>query len=60
MCFFLGQAAVDFLLEENLKARVSCWYIKQYIEEQPHQEYKDLLITWWSMDHLLYRLKSCF
>ncbi|XP_037544588.1 protein NATD1-like [Nematolebias whitei] len=41
----LSQAAVDFLLEENLKARVSCWYIKQYIEEQPQQVYKDLLIT---------------
>ncbi|XP_017283999.1 protein NATD1-like [Kryptolebias marmoratus] len=40
----LSQAAVDFLLEENLKARVSCWYIKQYLEEQPQQLYKDLVI----------------
>ncbi|XP_013889515.1 protein NATD1 [Austrofundulus limnaeus] len=41
----LSQAAVDFLLEENLKARVSCWYIRRYIEEQPQQLCKDLLIT---------------
>lgn len=41
----LLQAAMDFLVEEKLKARVSCWYIKKYIEEQPEQRYKDLLIS---------------
>ncbi|XP_026213154.1 protein NATD1-like [Anabas testudineus] len=41
----LSQAAVDFLVEENLKARVSCWYIKKYIEDHPAQLYKDLVIT---------------
>ncbi|XP_041830123.1 protein NATD1-like [Melanotaenia boesemani] len=40
----LSQAAMDFLVEENLKARVSCWYIKKYIEEHP-QLYKDLVIS---------------
>nr|XP_046271954.1 protein NATD1-like [Scatophagus argus] len=41
----LSQAAMDFLLEENLKARVSCWYIKKYIEEHPLQLYKELVIA---------------
>ncbi|CAB1418973.1 unnamed protein product [Pleuronectes platessa] len=40
----LSQAAMDFLVEENLKARVSCWYIKKYIEEHPVQQVKDLVI----------------
>ncbi|XP_038563178.1 protein NATD1-like [Micropterus salmoides] len=41
----LSQAAMDFLVEENLKAHVSCWYIKKYIEDHPLQHYKDLVIT---------------
>ncbi|XP_071321149.1 protein NATD1-like [Trachinotus anak] len=41
----LSQAAVDFLVEENLKARVSCWYIKKYIEDHPLQQFKDCIIT---------------
>ncbi|XP_005814446.2 protein NATD1-like [Xiphophorus maculatus] len=42
----LSQAALDFLLEEKLKARVSCWYIKKYIDEQPEQQqYKDFIIS---------------
>ncbi|XP_029997683.1 protein NATD1-like [Sphaeramia orbicularis] len=41
----LSKAAMDFLVEENLKAHVSCWYIKKYIEEHPLQNYKDLVIT---------------
>lgn len=39
------QAALDFLSEEHLKARVSCWYIQKYIEEQPLERYKDLVIS---------------
>ncbi|XP_039979257.1 protein NATD1-like [Xiphias gladius] len=41
----LSQAAMDFLAEENLKARVSCWYIKKYIEERPLPHFKDLVIA---------------
>ncbi|XP_015241396.1 PREDICTED: protein NATD1-like [Cyprinodon variegatus] len=40
----LSKAAMDFLVEENLKAHVSCWYIKKYIDEQPQQQYKDYII----------------
>lgn len=42
---FLLQAAMDFLVEENLKAHVSCWYIKKYIEEHPQRHYEELVIT---------------
>ncbi|XP_023258949.1 protein NATD1-like [Seriola lalandi dorsalis] len=41
----LSQAAMDYLVEENLKAHVSCWYIRKYIEEHPLQHLKDLIIT---------------
>lgn len=42
----LSQAAMDFVVEEDLKARVSCWYIQKYIEEHPQQQqYKHLLIS---------------
>ena len=37
---------MDFLVEENLKAHISCWYIKKYIDEHPQQHYKELVITW--------------
>lgn len=41
----LSQAAMDFLVEENLKAHISCWYINKYIEENPQKNYKELIIT---------------
>ncbi|CAI5676365.1 unnamed protein product [Oreochromis niloticus] len=41
----LSRAALDFVVEENLKAHVSCWYIKKYMKEQPQQKYKDFVIT---------------
>ncbi|XP_047426828.1 protein NATD1-like [Mugil cephalus] len=41
----LSEAAMDFLVEENLKAHISCWYIKKYIEEHPEKHYEDLVIT---------------
>lgn len=43
---FVLQAALDFLVEENLKAHVSCWYMKNYIEDHPLHLYKDLVIIW--------------
>ncbi|XP_029364928.1 protein NATD1-like isoform X2 [Echeneis naucrates] len=41
----LSQAAVEFLVEGNLKARVSCWYIQKYMEEHPQRHFKDLIIS---------------
>nr|XP_033945106.1 protein NATD1-like [Pseudochaenichthys georgianus] len=40
----LSQAAMDFLVEEHLKAHISCWYIKKYIEDHPMKIYKELVI----------------
>ncbi|KAL6102457.1 natd1 [Pungitius sinensis] len=40
----LSQAAMDFLIEEDLKAHVSCWYIKKYIEDNPLQRYTQRVI----------------
>lgn len=46
MCLILFlQAAIDFLIEENMKAHISCWYIKKYIDAHPQQCYKDIIIT---------------
>lgn len=36
---------MDFLVEENLKAHVSCWYIKKYIEDHPLELYNELVIS---------------
>ncbi|KAM9744881.1 protein NATD1-like isoform 1-T1 [Menidia menidia] len=41
----LSQAAMDFLVQEKLKARISCWYIKKYVEDHPEQLYKELVIS---------------
>ncbi|TNN52838.1 Protein NATD1 [Liparis tanakae] len=41
----LSQAAMDFLSEENLKARVSCWYIKKYIKNNPQRSYDQRVIA---------------
>uniref|UniRef100_A0A8K9VE76 Protein NATD1 n=1 Tax=Oncorhynchus mykiss TaxID=8022 RepID=A0A8K9VE76_ONCMY len=38
-------AAMDFLVEENLKAHISCCYIKKYVEETTLLGYKDLIIV---------------
>ncbi|XP_060757458.1 protein NATD1 [Neoarius graeffei] len=36
----LAKAALDFVAEENLKASISCWYIKKYVNENPHRGYQ--------------------
>lgn len=41
---FLPQAAMDFLVQENLKAHISCWYIKKFIEEHPEERYEERVI----------------
>uniref|UniRef100_H3D109 Protein NATD1 n=1 Tax=Tetraodon nigroviridis TaxID=99883 RepID=H3D109_TETNG len=41
----LTQAALDFLVEEKLRARVSCWYIKAYLEEHRDHGSGHLLVS---------------
>lgn len=38
------QAALDFVVEEKLKARIFCWYIRKYVEENPGLGYEKNLI----------------
>lgn len=40
----LSRAALDFVAQENLKAHISCWYIKKYIEEHPEERYGERVI----------------
>ena len=32
------QAAMDFVMEEDLKAHLTCWYIQKYVKENPHPQ----------------------
>ncbi|CAM4418697.1 unnamed protein product [Leuciscus chuanchicus] len=36
----LAKAALDFVVEENMKARISCWYIRKYVDENQHLRYQ--------------------
>ncbi|XP_073699789.1 protein NATD1-like [Garra rufa] len=36
----LAKAALDFVVEEKLTARISCWYIRKYVDENPHLGYQ--------------------
>ncbi|XP_063069498.1 protein NATD1 isoform X2 [Engraulis encrasicolus] len=40
----LAKAALDFVVEEKLKARIYCWYIKKYVDENPALGYKDHIV----------------
>ncbi|KTG06477.1 hypothetical protein cypCar_00036474 [Cyprinus carpio] len=35
----LAKAAMDFVVEEDLKAHLTCWYIQKYVKENPHPQY---------------------
>ncbi|XP_021480030.1 protein NATD1 isoform X3 [Oncorhynchus mykiss] len=35
----LAKAAMDFVVEEDLKAHLTCWYIQKYIKENPQPQY---------------------
>ncbi|KAK7938385.1 hypothetical protein WMY93_001711 [Mugilogobius chulae] len=39
----LSKAALDFVVEEKLTTKVSCWYIHKYLEENPLKKYTDLI-----------------
>ena len=38
-CFCRLQAAMDFVVEEDLKAHLTCWYIQKYVKENPQPRY---------------------
>lgn len=39
----LTQAALDFVVEEDLKAHLTCWYIQKYVKENPLPQYLERL-----------------
>ncbi|XP_055008848.1 protein NATD1-like [Boleophthalmus pectinirostris] len=39
----LSEAALDFLVEEQLTAQVSCWYINKYLQKNPKKKYTELI-----------------
>ncbi|XP_016325816.1 protein NATD1 [Sinocyclocheilus anshuiensis] len=36
----LAKAALDFVVEEKLAVRISCWYIRKYVDENPYLGYQ--------------------
>ncbi|KAJ7990063.1 hypothetical protein DPEC_G00310960 [Dallia pectoralis] len=41
----LAKAAMDFVVEEDLKAHLTCWYIQKYVKENPQAHYLDHIHT---------------
>ncbi|XP_012695166.1 protein NATD1 isoform X2 [Clupea harengus] len=41
----LAKAALDFVVEEKLKAHISCWYIRKYVEENSALGYKNHIVS---------------
>lgn len=37
---------MDFVVEEDLKAHLTCWYIQKYIKENPHPHYLEHILHW--------------
>ncbi|XP_075993167.1 protein NATD1 [Genypterus blacodes] len=35
----LAKAAMDFVVEEDLKAHLTCWYIQKFVKENPQPQY---------------------
>ena len=40
------QAAMDFVVEEDLKAHLTCWYIQKYVKENPQPQYFEHIYQW--------------
>lgn len=37
----LVKAAMEFVVEEDLKAHLTCWYIQKYVKENPQPQYQE-------------------
>ncbi|KAI1896256.1 hypothetical protein AGOR_G00092930, partial [Albula goreensis] len=40
----LAKAAMDFVVEEDLKAHLTCWYIQKYVKENPQPQYLERVL----------------
>ncbi|XP_077019445.1 protein NATD1 isoform X4 [Tamandua tetradactyla] len=39
----LRSAALDFVVEEDLRAHLTCWYVQKYVKENPLPQYLERL-----------------
>lgn len=46
LLFLWWQAAMDFVVEEDLKAHLTCWYIQKYVKENPQPQYFEHIYQW--------------
>ena len=37
---------MDFVVEEDLKAHLTCWYIQKYVKENPQPQYFEHIYQW--------------
>lgn len=42
---------MDFVVEEDLKAHLTCWYIQKYVKENPQPQYLEHISQWANMAH---------
>ncbi|MBN3290690.1 NATD1 protein, partial [Polypterus senegalus] len=40
----LAKAAMDFVVEEDLKAHLTCWYIQKFVKENPQPQYLERIL----------------
>ncbi|XP_072414352.1 protein NATD1-like [Chiloscyllium punctatum] len=40
----LAQAAMNFVVEEDLKVRTSCWFVKKYLDDNPLPNYAGRIV----------------
>uniref|UniRef100_H2YIA0 Protein NATD1 n=1 Tax=Ciona savignyi TaxID=51511 RepID=H2YIA0_CIOSA len=40
----LAQAALQEMAAENMQMRLTCWYLKKFVEENPSEEYSNRII----------------
>lgn len=48
---------MDFVVEEDLKAHLTCWYIQKYVKENPQPQYLEHISQWANM--ALRRREEC-
>uniref|UniRef100_UPI00358E8674 protein NATD1 isoform X2 n=1 Tax=Myxine glutinosa TaxID=7769 RepID=UPI00358E8674 len=41
----LAKAAMDFVVEENLKAHLTCWYIQKFVRDNPLPQYLERVLN---------------
>ncbi|XP_072339179.1 protein NATD1-like [Scyliorhinus torazame] len=40
----LAQAALNFVVEEDLKMRISCWFVRKYVDDNPQPQYRERIV----------------